>query len=32
MCDRAMWLDHGKVKLVGDAGPVLEAYTSGHFS
>lgn len=25
-CDRAMWLDHGKVKMIGDATEVVEDY------
>lgn len=27
-CDRAMWLDHGRVKLIGPAEEVVDAYTS----
>ena len=26
MCNKAMWLDHGTVKMCGDAAPVLKAY------
>lgn len=29
MCDRVLWLDHGKVKLYGDAQLVCDAYESG---
>ncbi len=26
LCDRAVWLDHGHVKMIGDAKEVCEAY------
>ncbi len=26
MCERAAWLDHGQVRMVGEAGKVIEAY------
>ena len=26
MCQKAMWLDHGCIKMIGEAGPVVEAY------
>jgi ABC-type polysaccharide/polyol phosphate transport system ATPase subunit len=26
MCDRALWIDHGSVMMVGGANEVLEAY------
>lgn len=29
MCDRAVWLDHGKVKMYGDAQTVCDAYAAG---
>lgn len=25
-CDRAMWLDHGRIRMIGDAGEVVESY------
>jgi ABC-type polysaccharide/polyol phosphate transport system ATPase subunit len=27
LCDRVLWLDHGKTKLIGPAGEVIAAYT-----
>lgn len=27
LCDRAMWLDHGRLLMIGDAEPVSKAYT-----
>ena len=29
MCDRVVWLDHGKVKMCGDAQTVCDAYAAG---
>ncbi|MBE6975821.1 MAG: ABC transporter ATP-binding protein [Ruminococcaceae bacterium] len=29
MCDRVIWLDHGKVKMFGDAAEVCDAYAAG---
>ena len=29
ICDRAIWLDHGRVKMDGPAGKVLDAYSAG---
>ena len=26
MCDKAMWLDHGEAKMVGDVEDVMKAY------
>lgn len=26
MCDRVVWLDHGQVKMIGQTGPVCDAY------
>lgn len=28
-CDRAMWLDHGQVRMIGDAPDVVDAYRQG---
>ena len=28
MCNKALWLDHGEVKMFGDANEVCEAYSN----
>ena len=28
MCDRVLWLDHGQVKMIGDAQSVCDAYAA----
>ena len=30
VCDRAMWLDHGKVEQIGPVSEVLNAYADAH--
>jgi ABC-type polysaccharide/polyol phosphate transport system ATPase subunit len=29
LCDRALWLDHGKMILLGDSASVVAAYRAG---
>lgn len=29
MCDRVLWLDHGRMRLCGDAQSVCDAYQGG---